>query len=348
MRLGSKGFRTTTAVGAVLLALLSACASNSPHPSATDAPAFESAPEIGRGVPPAAPSSDYRSRVQPQGSQARLDVLDELRAIDPCDLFDTAAIAEVGPASVLPAQGLDRCVVSFEDLLAETKTSAIFLDITIGAPTERLPDGAQRIEVAGRDAIQAVASGGCAIAVPLEQIDDGSTAFLMFSEMFGDGGRANCPAVGKIAQSSVHIFDGLLTRRDTATLDPCAGLAGIGEEHTPYLDAKTSLYECSFILDDPKRYSTSQEIELRYESRRRATDASYPLSDGQRRVRIDGVFAIENTSTGWCRITTFVGLLLPAPKRAAPYDLMAVEVKATSCELAIPTAESAVAIFRTN
>ncbi|WP_433194373.1 hypothetical protein ACQP1G_37290 [Nocardia sp. CA-107356] len=238
--------------------------------------------------------------------------------------------------------------MSFEDLLPETKTSAIFLDISVGTPTDRLPDGAQRIEVAGRDAIQAVTDGGCAIAVTIKQIDDGLKTLLMFSEMVGNGGRANCPALEKLAQSSVRIFDGGPSRRDAATFDPCAGLSGVGEGHTPYLDTKTFLYECDFTLDDPKLYSAAQRIELSYESRRRATDASYPLSDGDRRVRIDGVPAIENTSGGWCRIIAFVGLLLPAPKRAAPYDLMAVEVRSNSCDLAVPTAESAIAIFRMN
>ncbi|MEV0296175.1 hypothetical protein [Nocardia sp. NPDC050710] len=248
----------------------------------------------------------------------------------------------------MPAQDMGRCVASFDDFLAETRTSAIFVDITVGTPTDRVPDGARTFDVAGHEAIQTVDSGGCAITVPIKQIDDGLKAFLTFSEMVGNGGRANCPAVEKIARSSVHVFESNLSRRSAATLDPCAGLAGVGEGHTPYLDAKTSLYECVFTLDDPKRYSASQEVELLYESRRRATDASYPLSDGRRRVRVDGVPAIENTSGGWCRITAFVGLLLPTPKREAPYDLMAVEVQSTSCDLAIPTAESAIAIFRTN
>ncbi|MEV0342206.1 hypothetical protein AB0H49_24580 [Nocardia sp. NPDC050713] len=345
-------------------ALLSACTTHEsedgkPDNSATGpanvvslAPHFAAAPEIGHGGPLLSVATGYRDHVQPTTALADLVVLDEMRTIDPCGLIDETSISAVGPARIVPAEPLERCVVMFDWPTKGKRANDVTVDIELVSPARARSSDQRPIEIAGRNA-SALTVGLCQFSIPIGQLTDGSTAAIVYTQGLDPDGREDCSVLEQMVGTSVRLIDtkpapAAAVRGLAATADLCAALAAFVPNHTPYVVDGTSSYECAFILDRPDRYAEKIRILHSNTSRDQATSPSYPLSNGKRRVLVDGVPAVEDTSTGWCRIKVFVGLLRPLPPvdSSIVYDMNAVEVVGGSCDKIIAVTRAAVAVFQ--
>ncbi|WP_431949981.1 hypothetical protein [Nocardia lijiangensis] len=359
---GKSILRVLAMVGAI--ALLSACttresgdgklqnSATGPANAVSLAPHFAAAPEIGLGGPLLSVATGYRDHVQPTTALADLVVFDEMRTIDPCGLIDEASISAIGPARIVPAEPLERCVVMFDWPTEDKRANDVTIDIELVSPVRARSSDQRTIEIAGRNA-SALTVGLCQFSFPIGQLTDGSTAAVVYTQGLGPGGQGDCSVLEQIVGASARLIDtkpapAAAVRSLAATADPCAALVAFVPNQTPYVVDGTSQYECAFILDRPDRYTEKIRILHSNTSRAQATSASYPVSDGKRRVLVDGIPAVESTSGGYCRIKVFVGLLRPLPPvdSSIVYDMNAVEVIGGSCDKIIAVTQAAVAVFR--
>ncbi|MET8654656.1 hypothetical protein [Nocardia aurea] len=332
---------------------------------------------------PSAAVATFGVRV-PAVDQHKLQIADQVRALDPCGFFDGEEFAAyTRAASAGPARGLDDCAVG---LTTAGRTRASGLATIALAGDAPAPDETETRPIAGETVIVARTAAedtDCAFKVPLRlpgsqpSSHDGAATATPWARVEGagfDDSELNCQVATDAATALVSALrENRAPRRADATVtttladrSPCELMPAVPTGYTiSRFDVQTRPYTCSFRVDGSAagRYGSTVTVDFLL---RPAAEALEP-AEGQLAVDVAGHAALreESPATGSCFVsltagpplasvatpkpsTTTSGTTAGTTSSAVTRGQVVIRVFAGSCAVADQLAPVAAEIFDAN
>lgn len=202
---------------------------------------------------------------------------DQLRAIDPCSLFDLGAANRVGPITYVGATSeLSECEIRYAVPQIEEKSGYITTFSDAPNMVKSINVGERAIDYTPDDQLsRPQRQRGCTSFVNTGYTHtEGVYEFLMFaldiSGDFGADGRSGCEELSQVVEASRPLINkpapransARLPKSKLATLDPCAALDVLGAGRKIELLSTSDPFRCDYRETGDKLDDTRREIDF--------------------------------------------------------------------------------------